>query len=408
MKFNILSTLIINIDNMEHLVDSSEESINTKIKYSNDAFEDQILESEASIIELPSHHQELFQLSTARNQDQDEKIRTIGVIANAPSTTVMTGLIREAWLKSETEIYQRGNTKPPVHNRELSRQISSQSLNNLAHNEADTSTVVTPMQLLDAIGVSPNATWRDLKRVVKQAIHFDAESQGKAQWLLKTPEFNSWMQDRRPSILLADGATIGHVLVVSPMSSLCAALVSGLDDESSRTITLSFIAGLHVGTDPTSRSLDGPQGMMRSLVVQLLCSSLLKPHLEFLTPESLEVYHNDDLKSLCNLFVRLVQQLPSGIDVFCIIDGISWYEQNPWKKGLLSVTGMFEYLMTQLDPRETAILKVLMTNHGTSTVVVWRVSEGKYRRFWRHATLAAGHIHPGPSITRPQNWNRGA
>lgn len=295
------------------------------------------------------------------------------------------------------------NTKLYVDNRELSRQVSSQSLRDQGHNTAGTSALVTPMQLLGVIGVSLNAAWRDLDRVVQQAIHFDAESQGKAQWLMKTSEFGNWMQGRQSSILLADGATTGPILLVSPMSGLCAALVSGLAEDNSGTITLSFFAGLHVGTDPTNRDLDGPEGMMRCLIVQLLSSSLFRPNLEFMTPEGLQVYRHHDLKSLCDLFVRLVQQLLPGIDVFCIIDGVSWYEQASWLTGLRSVTGMFEYLMDQLDPKYTAVLKVLMSSHGRSTEVVHRTRAIKKGRVWRHVTLAAGYVHSGVSITRPQD-----
>ncbi|KAJ8131620.1 hypothetical protein O1611_g2002 [Lasiodiplodia mahajangana] len=226
---------------------------------------------------------------------------------------------------------------------------------------------------------------------------------GKAQWLGKTDEFNLWMRDRQSSILLADQATTSQVLAVSPMSSFCATLSSALADGNSKNITLSFIAGMHVGTDSPSRSLDGPQGMMRNLIVQLyMASAVFEPNLEFLGPDSLQAYQQGDLKALCELFVRLVEQIPSGINVFCIIDGISWYEQPPWLTGLRRVIGMFEYLMTRLDPEETAILKVLMTSHGRSTDVVRRTREGEYSRFWQHVTLTAGHIF----LPRPQNRSR--
>ncbi|KAI1123410.1 hypothetical protein F5Y10DRAFT_270133 [Nemania abortiva] len=453
MKIKILGKLGRKLDDLKYEVDSSEVRIVASIKRSNDALKDQIMNSEAGIIALLSEHRELIQLTTTQIQHQDKNMRAIGAIAAGASAAAMTGLIREAQyaymqlkreqeekdkldqklkrkeeeldeerdhfrrelehshrneaqLRRDGELYQRENTKLHVQNRELSRQISSQSLNNQVQNTADTNTSVTPMDVLGAIGLPPNAMWRDLEQVVRRAIHFDAESYGKAQWLLKTSEFNSWMQNRQSSILISDGATTGQVLLVSPISSLCAALASGLADVKSRTITLSFFAGLHVNTDPNSYNLNGPQGMMRTLVAQLVTSALLEPNLEFMTPDSLQIYQRHDLKLLCDLFVRLMNQLSPGIDVFCIIDGISWYEQAPWLAGLRSVTGMFEYLMSQLQPKDTAILKVLMTSHGRSTEIVHRARGGKNSRFWRHVTLAAGHVHSGASITGPQNRNR--
>ncbi|KAI0446845.1 hypothetical protein F4803DRAFT_501323 [Xylaria telfairii] len=456
MKIKILSKLGLKLDDLKNQVDSSEKNIIAEIKSSKDLLKEQVMNSEAGIIALLSQNKESLQLVMTQLQSQEEKIRIFGALADEASTAAMTGLIREIqnahkqakreqqekekleqklqqkeeelrqkegnWneershhhrelehlhknedqLRRDGERYRRENTKLYVHNRELSRQVSSQSLRNQGYDTADTSALITPMQLLGVIGVSLNTAWRDLDKVVQQAIHFDAESQGKAQWLLKTREFSDWMQGRQSSILLADGATTGPIQLVSPMSSLCAALASGLADDNCGTITVSFFAGLHVGTDATNRDLDGPEGMMRSLIVQLLSSSLFRPDLGFLTPEDLQVYRHHDLKSLCDLFVRLVQQLPSGTDVFCIIDGISWYEQAPWLAGLRFVTGMFEYLMGQLDPRDTAILKILMTSHGRSTEVVHRTRAAKNGRFWRHVTLAAGYVHSGVSITGPQ------
>jgi len=253
------------------------------------------------------------------------------------------------------------------------------------------------MRLLGAIGVPVETRWRDLDFVARQCIHFDAESQGKAQWLIKTPDFSAWMRDRQSSILLADGATTGHILLVSPMSGLCGALASEFSDEDGGTITLVFFAGLHVGTDRKDRNLDGPQGLMRSLVAQLLGSSLSSPNLDFLTHEDLEEYRRHNIRSLCQLFVRLVEQMPPGTDIFCILDGISWYEQHPWLAELKCVTSMFEKLAENLDPSHAAILKVIMTSHGTSTKIVHRARATRNLKgqIWRHVSLAAGHVHPG-------------
>ncbi|KAJ2993645.1 hypothetical protein NUW58_g1776 [Xylaria curta] len=424
MKIKILSKLGLKIDDLKDQVDTSEKNIIAEIKDSEDILKNQVMNSEAGIVALLSQHKDSIQLMMTRIQYQDEQIRISGIMADKASTAAMTGLLREAqnaykqakqarrdkekserklkekeeelrqkekiWneerglfhqelqhshrneaqLRRDEDLYRRENAKLHVHNRELARRISSQSLSDRVHTGAESRAHITPMQLLSVIGVPLDSILRDLDRVAQQAIHFDAESQGKAQWLMKTPEFGNWMQGRRSSILIADGATNGQILLVSPMSGLCAALASGLADDDSGTITLFFFMGLHIGTDSTSHDLDGPQGMMRCLIAQLLSSSLLEPNLGFLTLDDLEAYQRHDLKSLCNLFVRLVQQLPPGTDIFCIIDGISWYEQAPWLTGLRSATGMFEYLMGQLDPDYAAILKVLMTSHGRSREIV--------------------------------------
>ncbi|KAI3324959.1 hypothetical protein HD806DRAFT_491523 [Xylariaceae sp. AK1471] len=457
MKIKILSKLGLKIDDVKHQVDSSEKNIIAQIKSSEKTLKDEVMNSETGIIALWSQSTELQRFIMTQVQNMNEwKTQISGFIADQASTAAMTGLIREIqntyqrdkkkweqqlqqkeeelkekekyWnqergqfhqeiehshenetqLRHDRELYRRENSKLQVHNRELSRQVSSQSMRDEVHGPSGTTVPVTPIQLLGVIGVSLTAMWRDLDRVVQQSVHFDAESQGKARWLITTSEFGAWIQGRQSSILLADGATTSQVLFVSPMSGLCAALASSLADENAGTITLSFFVGLHVGTDRTDHGLDGPQGMMRSLIAQLLSSSLLSPNLEFQTHEDLEAYRGHDLKSLCKLFVHLVQQLPRGVDVFCIIDGISWYEQDSWLTGLRYVTGMFEYLVEQLDPRCMAILKVLMTSHGRSTEIVHRTRAPNKRQFWRHVTLVAGHVNSRVSIGRLQQKSHGS
>ncbi|KAI0912378.1 hypothetical protein F4823DRAFT_634366 [Ustulina deusta] len=439
MKLKILSKLGLKIEDLKQQIQESEANVTDQIKSSSDALRDQVVSSETSIVTLLSHSKELQQLMMTQMQRIEQRFEDFcrsqipNYFADQASNAAMTGLIREAqqikegwkkradewkrkeegWdqergqfhrelehshrteaqLRREGELYRLEYSKLYVQARDFSRQVSSQSLHDQAHGAARANASITPMQLMGAIGVPVETAWRDLNRVTQQSTNFDAESQGKARWLLKTPEFGAWFRGRQSTILLADGAATGHIQLVSPMSSFCATLAGSLIYDNTGTITLTFFVGLHAGTDRTDRDLDGPQGMMRCLIAQLLSSSLLTPNLEFLSPEHLEACRHHDLKYLCHVFVGLVEQLPPEIDVLCIIDGISWYEQAPWLTGLRTAVGMFEHLAEKIDPSNAGILKVLMTSPGISTAVVNRTREAGKRRFWGHVTLAAGHVH---------------
>ncbi|KAI1110448.1 hypothetical protein F5Y14DRAFT_361112 [Nemania sp. NC0429] len=441
LKIKILSKFGLEIDGLKHQVKESETGLTNQIKSSERILKDQLISSETGIVTLLSYSTglqkslmtELKEIrQTINNMLQD---RFSNFIADQASAAAMTGFIREAQQtkkdlekrekqlrlreqelkQKEKELYHEGGqlhrelghsglngaqlehegdrreySQLHLQARDISRPASSQSVH--ARAAAWDYPPVTPMQLMGAIGVSIEAQWRDLNRVIQQSTNFDAESQGKARWLLKTPEFGTWFGGRRSSIFLVDGATTGQIQLVSSMSSFCAILAGSLIYDSPDTITLSFFAGLHAGTDSSDHNLDGLQGMMRCLIAQLLSSSLLDPNLDSLNPMHLDACRRHDLKHLCHVFVNLVEQLPPEIDAVCIVDGISWYEQARWLTDLRSVVGMFEHIVERSNPRYTGILKVLMTSPGRSTDVVNRTRDGRKHKLWEHVTLAAGHV----------------
>ncbi|KAI1124010.1 hypothetical protein F5Y10DRAFT_269553 [Nemania abortiva] len=274
-------------------------------------------------------------------------------------------------------------------NYQLSRQPSSQSSNNQSRDAAGTSTFETLMQLHNAIAVGPDALPRQIylvrDQVNRHAPLLHLPFYDMVLGLLKRPYFESWMRDRRSSILLAEDDVTVNRRPVSPVSGFCADIAENLSNRNSGTTALLYCARWQVSTDPTS----GPKGMMRTLIAQLLDCPSMKTNLnlEFMTSDKLEAYKRHELKPLCDLFITLVDQLPPGTDVFCIIDGISWYEQG-WQAHLKVVTSMFLYLMKYRLPKYTATLKVLMTSdQENENLVGW--ATGRYRRVWRRVLLSS-------------------
>ncbi|RYP25248.1 hypothetical protein DL765_000129 [Monosporascus sp. GIB2] len=220
---------------------------------------------------------------------------------------------------------------------------------------------IKPVQLLGILGVSMNEPWDDLDYVLGQAGHFDESMRGRAQWLVETPEFKGWLQDDRSSILLVDGCM--EPALLSPLSGLCCALISSLAGDDGSAVAF-FFAGLH--SSKVRSNSDGPTAIMRRLIAQLLLSSNLpKPDLGFLSEGMLEACHRGEILALCRGFEKLVKQVPPHMRFYSILDGISWYEQDPWLADLRYIATMFEYLAKHSNPERSGAVKVLFTYIGT-------------------------------------------
>ncbi|KAI3318933.1 hypothetical protein HD806DRAFT_548787 [Xylariaceae sp. AK1471] len=255
--------------------------------------------------------------------------------------------------------------------------------------------IVTPIQLLGIIEISNQAAWDDLEIVLRQARLFDPAIQGRAGWLTKTEEFRNWLRAERSGVLLVDGCLPEHEGLITPMSGLCATLISSLV-ESEHNVVFFFFAGQHCDMKSSSRDANGPKGLMKSFIAQLLlCSALAKPNLDFLTFKYLQDLDHYDCDALCDLFKELIRQLPPNMDVYCIIDGVFLYEQSLWMDDLEYVADIFDYIVKgqRRCTNQSASLKVLMTNPGRSIELVKRTR--KQNSVWKHISLASGQAITG-------------
>ncbi|KAF4628423.1 hypothetical protein G7Y89_g9722 [Cudoniella acicularis] len=248
--------------------------------------------------------------------------------------------------------------------------------------------IITQLELMGILAVSPHESWNDLDYVFRQASSFDAKNMGRANWLLKMDEFTSWISEHQSSILLVEGSFPNNLIKpVTSLSIFGSTFVSSLIN-SPRCIVLFFFGGLYA--DEEGRNC-GPSGLIRSMITQLLLNDKLpKPMLNFLSKDFITACENQDLNALCELFERLVLQLPSYTQVFCVLDGLAWYEQEPWTSELLLFISMLEQLAKGMDDTQMRSLKVLITFAGRSLRISDRVE--KDPRLWKQVSLAEGHI----------------
>ena len=89
------------------------------------------------------------------------------------------------------------------------------------------------------------------------------------------------------------------------------------------TLPLAVFCGEHLQRDDPD---SGPDGMMRNLLAQLLLSY---PDFSFQIIQRMQKSLDySSVNDLCDIFDLLIAQLPPYIVVFCIIDSISFFEDN--------------------------------------------------------------------------------
>jgi hypothetical protein len=210
------------------------------------------------------------------------------------------------------------------------------------------------------LGVSSHQPPKDLESVLKQGNSFGLMAMSQAQRLLHADQFRQWCQ-LRPNFLLVDGNIESPGFErLSAVSYLCASLVASSFQVRDDAIVLHFFCGLHTRlTD----ELRGPRGLIRSLLWQLVTSlaSRQSVSLEFINDRELrDAMEQRDLAMLCYVFRMLISQLPLDTPVYCIVDGVDWYEEAEFRAGMDHVVHRLRDLVD--DTRLKPLFKVLMAS----------------------------------------------
>ncbi|PYI01338.1 hypothetical protein BO78DRAFT_391175 [Aspergillus sclerotiicarbonarius CBS 121057] len=312
----------------------------------------------------------------------------------------MTGLLyefRALWKESREEYEtQQGQIfrleraySNLTHENEALR--SSISLYSTSSRDTESAATVTLIELLGILGISPHSAPRDLDIVLREASKFGMRSLGRVRWLTRTGEFSEWLRAPQSSLLLVDGRLDSSAAaMVSPMSVFVSTFISSLISTPD-CLPLFFFASLHDDKDEDVE-LSGPTGLMRSLITQLLFSDKLSTlNLRFLNKAFLNACESNNIKALCELFRRLVLQVPPDVQILCILDGIAVYELEPtWGEEIDYVAALFQRLIGDLNEARSLRLKVLFTFANQSLQVSDRVE--MYPDIWQYVSLADGHV----------------
>ncbi|KAL9040168.1 MAG: hypothetical protein Q9180_002080 [Flavoplaca navasiana] len=158
-------------------------------------------------------------------------------------------------------------------------------------------------------------------------------SQDRAVALIMSPRLQAWLTDTSSAMMLVNGHMFSNEDEArqSPLSFLCAKLIDDVLNRLRRSdsivnhsnIGLRWFCGLHtdIREDPDAH----PKGMMNSMVSQLINQALDRFSGVSMGDSSL-LDQDLDLGSLNSIFDSLVMTLPGETILFCLIDGISYYE----------------------------------------------------------------------------------
>ncbi|KAI9680201.1 MAG: hypothetical protein M1829_001438 [Trizodia sp. TS-e1964] len=227
---------------------------------------------------------------------------------------------------------------------------------------------VTRDELINLLDADPDMAAKDVQTSIRRGQALDESHQGRAGWLMRNSTFQAWLTSGGTQVLLVDGnASDAAFERTSSMSLLCAMLVNSLG-EVQPAIPIQFFCGLHTASND---SLSGPRGLIRSLVTQLLC--IYDFDLTFVDSyQYLDHLQSHEVDHLCDLFRQLVKQLPTGLVLFCVIDGISLYENWEWRAETCFVIRKLRELSE--DPHLQALLKLLVTSPLASRLVKDHIS----------------------------------
>lgn len=210
--------------------------------------------------------------------------------------------------------------------------------------------------LLQLLGV-PDISTSDLQRVKEIGSTLSQRDKKKADQGLQTELFRQWMGSLRPAKLLIHGVFRGS-RTVSPLSLLTATLTEAVRADQHRFVSLVFFCGCHLDQDEDNFS--GGRALIQALISQLLQQ---QPHMT-ISPSPWELnmdrVRQGDLQQLCQLFNLLVHHLAGEATLFCLIDGIVYYERDEF----IDET---QYVLTEImrlvgDPTVQANVKLLITS----------------------------------------------
>jgi len=191
-------------------------------------------------------------------------------------------------------------------------------------------------------------------------------SQDRVVAFITSPRLQTWLTSPSSSILHVNGQMFSNEREArqSPLSYFCAKFVDSIvvhhqssqRENGTPIIAICWFCGQHTNmrTDCDAH----PQGMLNNLLAQLIHQMIgSSPHPKVTDYRLSKV--DPQLSELCSLFVQLAEALPMDTILFCIIDGISYYEDAECQIDCTEVLSM----LTNLTRRAAngPLIKLLIT-----------------------------------------------
>lgn len=260
------------------------------------------------------------------------------------------------FLESETPTdgYSTPRSHSPSPNVVLERQRSRQELK----------AILSKLSIDDQADVAADDTSSLLKIIYTLSL----PSQDRAVALITSPDLQSWVTSTSSCALLINGymAYSEHETRQSPLSYVCAKMADSVLSRTFRSpnntnntiLGVRWFCGQHtnMATDYDAH----PPGMLNNLLAQLINQCLEDSY----SPLNCDLFLQDatlKLSDLCDLFVRLFEALPGGTVLFCMLDGIPYYEDTDRQTECWEVLSTLVNLARRKGDAINGVFKLLVT-----------------------------------------------
>jgi hypothetical protein len=184
--------------------------------------------------------------------------------------------------------------------------------------------------------------------------------------MFQTLPVRKLLHSKESGVVLVNGCLDRSQLAkISPVTYICATLTQALRRSPEYNIVLAFFCGQH---STSKDDLMGPQGLMRSfvayLVLALVQNDSISESEQIWFPDVARNFEQHSFEDICQLFYRLVELVPKGITLHCVVDGISYYEQPGRREDYDLMMACFDKIIS--NEQKSATFKLLLTSPTTS------------------------------------------
>lgn len=226
-------------------------------------------------------------------------------------------------------------------------------------------TPVTPRQLLGLMNVHHLGALDDEQHIIRRGRSMDSDAISHAATMFQTTQVQQLLHSPESGIVLVNGCIDrSQNTKISPITHVCATLTHALRRSAGANVVLAFFCGQH---STSNDDLMGPQGLMRSLVAFLVLSLVQNEYISDSAPIWFPAFQGDfeelSFNDICQLFYHLIGLVPKEISVYCVIDGISYFERQGWNEDYDLMMECFGSIIA--NKAIAAVFRLLITSPTT-------------------------------------------
>ncbi|KAI0544996.1 hypothetical protein F4679DRAFT_562691 [Xylaria curta] len=230
------------------------------------------------------------------------------------------------------------------------------------------------LQFLD----STDLEMTDINYITHQRELIISRGQDRTEQIMNSSQLRQWLVQADSKELLIHGNS--EPLPVSPISFFCAILMQNLRSVE-KFKSVAFFCGCHPYDD-----FGGARTLIMSLLSQMLQQQPFD--LSFVDHEIAYRMDSGDTQAFCYVFGRLVEQVRKTETVFCVIDGINFYECNG-EEQLQEMADVLRFLLDLAENRGP-VYKILVTSPSSTEDVRKAIRDDDYLALPEQATNTLG------------------